>query len=90
MLYVTQKNEAPYPVLCCDVCHQAIERLALAEAVFPSAFIAGGQLARLLLVHRDTCLAEALATLQAQVGAGDSMTFQDYLELLRDRDSTLA
>ena len=82
MLYVTLKDGPPRPVLCCDVCHKQIDRLVLADAVFPTCFVVEGQLARVLLVHRDDCAAVALAMISEQSGASDSLTLQAYLDEL--------
>jgi hypothetical protein len=86
MLYVTLRQDAPHPVLCCDQCHTAIDRLALAEAVFPTAFISGGRLARVLIVHRERCMDLALATLHEQAGSGGSLSLREYLDELRALD----
>jgi hypothetical protein len=86
MLYVTLRDDAPRAVLCCDQCHTAIDRLASAEAVFPTAFISGGRLARLLIVHREVCMDLALDTLREQAGASGSLSLREYLDELRDMD----
>ena len=86
MLYVTLKDGPPRPVLCCDVCHKQIERLMFADAVFPTSFVVEGQLARVLLVHRDACAELALSMLRDQSGASGCLSLQQYLDSLVSSD----
>ena len=82
MFYVKHTEGECDPIMRCHVCASRIVDVAKAVVVYPR-ILDEGETARVVIVHRETCLPKAATLLENDFGEPHSIALETFLSRLR-------